>query len=370
MKRVSTPHKLAVALILTFTSACDNVDWGGVDVAFVPPPPRAAGDVVVTGEPGSLRMPEGPVLFHVTHAAGRATMVPVGEIVGDSMLPLSPGDEPDRFAEHFIADRMRQGAEFALYRFGVRVGTFVVQAAEPGAGGGCPGIPRATGLLELTAGAADTPEFLAIAKAHAPATRRRGAETLAPERRMQILGPILAERMLRTRRAQLPGNWQRAMVQLQPIPLGDRPDNAFAATFLLGDQLGLGTTGEVAWSLFFVAHPSQAGYDTAFVRFANYPADGKSAPRIVDFLDWTRDGEVEVLLQVYGTDRSWFEAVGRTGHRWRQIFQDACPRQLDAPPAAGDDEDAAAAGAEPGAQQPASPPQQQQEPRVLGRPST
>jgi hypothetical protein len=78
-----------------------------------------------------------------------------------------------------------------------------------------------------------------------------------------------------------------------------------------------------------------------------------------------------VLLQVFGTDRSWFEAVGRTGHRWRQIFQDACPRQLDAPPAVEEDEDAAAAAA-PGAQQPAQapPPPQQQGPRVLGRPAT
>jgi len=46
---------------------------------------------------------------------------------------------------------------------------------------------------------------------------------------------------------------------------------------------------------------------------------------VVDFLDWDRDGGAELLLEVYGTSRSWYESVGPVGEtRWARGFAEQC----------------------------------------------
>jgi hypothetical protein len=67
------------------------------------------------------------------------------------------------------------------------------------------------------------------------------------------------------------------------------------------------------------------GYDTAYVSFSDYRETGKRAPRVVDFLDWDRSGHVDLLLQVYGVDATWFEAVARGADgRWRHVLSGRC----------------------------------------------
>lgn len=314
---------ILLACILLAAPGCDNVNWGGVEFAVVRPPtvnatPQTAADSI------DERLPEGPILYYVVNAADGAFMMPVAEISGDSLLPLRARKDARAFAERFIAEHMRQGTEFALYRDGSRVGTLVVQSASAPAPNVCPALPRAQGSMELSAGASTIPEFLAIGKQYAPEIRRRAGAPLQASRTMQVLAPILAERMIRARRAPLPGNWQRAMAQLRPFPVTGGPDPAFAATFLVGDTLGRGADNE-GYSLFFIGIPSQFNYDTVFVNFNEYTQAGKSAPRIVDFLDWNRDDQPELLLQVYGINDVWFEAVGRNARgEWRRIFRDRC----------------------------------------------
>jgi hypothetical protein len=136
--------------------------------------------------------------------------------------------------------------------------------------------------------------------------------------------------MLRDRGAQLPGDWGRAMAQLMVIGLSDPRNPGFSATFLVGDTLGPGLD-DAGHSLFFVAMPAQLGYDTVYVSFHAYARSGKAAPEVVDFLDWDRDDWPELLLRVYGSRSTWFEAVGRgEDGRWRRIFSDRCET---APPA-------------------------------------
>jgi hypothetical protein len=189
----------------------------------------------------------------------------------------------------------------------------------------CPALPRAHGTLELTSGAEQIPEFLAIAKTHAPAIRRQLDFPLEPTRSMQVIAPILAERMIRARHAELPGNWQRALAQLKPFPIANSRDPGFAASFLAGDELATGGDN-VGYSVFFIAVPgAQFGYDTTYVRFTDYPTDGKQAPRTVDILDWNSDGQADLLLQVYGLTDTWFEAVQRNERgNWKRAFQDRC----------------------------------------------
>jgi hypothetical protein len=318
------PYELA--LMLTVVSACDNVGWGGADVAIVPPPPKATA-LPTSAEDLAESLPDGPILFYVVPEQNGAVMVPVAQILGDSMVALRARQDVGLYASRFIGAHMRRGSEFALYRNGARVGTFVVQNADPPAENTCPALPSARGTLELSSGAEQITEFLAIAKPHAPEIRRQLEFPTEATRSMQVIAPILAEKMIRARQAELPNNWQRAMVQLKPFPVAASGDPGFAATFLVGDDLATGGDN-VGYSIFFIGVPGpQFGYDTAYVKFTAYPSEGKAAPRVVDILDWNRDGQVELLLQMYGISDTWFEAVGKNQQgQWLRTFRERCDR--------------------------------------------
>lgn len=324
------------ALILIALTGCDNVRWGGADIAVVSPPPRAPAvdaDVGDEGESVVERLPTGPVIYHVQRTEQGAIMRPIAEIGGDSLLPVRAGADPTSFGNRFIAEHMRQGSEFVLFSNGIRVGTLVVSSADLPTSSACPAVPLATGALELSQTAGETTELLALSRLEAPQVQRRLGESNQPTRNMQVIAPILAERVMRARRAPLAGNWQRAMQQLRPFPYGTGGQMAFAATFLVGDELGPGGDNE-GHSTFMIGAPVQASFDTTFVDFTVYQESGKRAPRVVDFLDWNRSGQVELLLEVFSVNERWFEAVGRDpSGRWRRIFNGRCPGAEAAPAA-------------------------------------
>jgi hypothetical protein len=188
-------------------------------------------------------------------------------------------------------------------------------------------LPTARGTLELASLARQIPEYLVIVKVWARERGRNFALTPEATGNMQVIAPILAEKMIRARGAELPGNWQRAMAQLQPFPMSGSRDAGFAATFLVGDELNSGGDN-LGYSVFFIGEPgAQFGYDTTFVSFNNYPQTGKAAPRLVDFLDWNRDGQVDLLIQMYGVTGTWFEAVSRNQRgEWQRAFRDKCDK--------------------------------------------
>lgn len=325
----------AGALILTLLTGCDNVSWGGTDVTIVPPPPRVASDTPgeaspVPAVPGVVRLPDGPILYRVSVTAGEGSLHPLAVIAADTLLPIEPGQNASSFADAFIARHLREGAEFVLFHDGARAGTLIVENAAFDAGTVCRPLPSATGTLELSSAGRTTNEFLALARPEAPQIPQRTRPAPVVTRSMQVVGPILAERMMRARRASLPGNWQRAMAQLKPFPLDDGTATGFTATFLVGDTLGPGLDDQ-GYSLFFVAIPEGSSYETPFVSYRPYPETGKQAPRVLGYLDWDRDGEVELLLRVYGVSETWLEAVSRRRNgEWRIIFDDRCAADADA----------------------------------------
>jgi hypothetical protein len=324
---------LLLVLILPTLPACDNVSWGGAEFAIVPPPTVSA-KPATNGKEIEEHMPSGPVLYYVANRREGAIMVPVGEITGDSMLPIRARADAKAFAQRLIAEHLRQGSEFTLYHLGSRVGTLVVQSATPPEPNVCPALPRALGALELQPGVDSIPEFLAISSQHAPEIRRRAGAVPEISRTMQVLAPILAEKMIRARHAELPSNWQRAMAQLRPFPVTGGADPGYATTFVVSDTLGLGADN-MGYSLFYIGTPAQFSYDTVFVAFTDYPSQGKAAPRVVDYLDWTRDDQPELLLQVYGINDTWFEVVGKKANgRWERTFRDRCARGGNTVPAA------------------------------------
>jgi len=334
MKPVKPYVHAAIVVIVILLGGCDNVGWGGANVAIVPPPQKATALPEGAAEAGVEPLPSSPILYYVVRTADGAFLTPVGAISGDSLTPIRSAGDAKTFGGRFIAEFMRQGAEFTLFAGGRRAGTFLVETAELPTTPTCPLLPTAKGSLEMSSNVAET-EFLALARSDAPSVQARtGRPALLP--RIRIVAPILAERMIRKRGAELPGNWMGAMEQLTAIPISGQPNAAFTATFLVGDTLGPGMDND-GYSLFFIGVPTanQTGYDSVYVNYRNYAETGKAAPRVIDFLDWTRDDSPEILMQVFGVSDSWFEAVGKDASgNWRRIFRDRCEeggRSLKAP---------------------------------------
>ena len=324
---VTRRRALGVALMISALTGCDNVSWGGADVAVVPPPPKPSGaqasDAAATA---ADVLPRGPVLYYVVRSGAQALLTPVAELQRDSLVPLRPTGDARVYAGRYIAERMRQGAEFDLFSRGARVGSYVIRSAGVPEQNLCPLLPVASGALELSVASDSTREFLALEKQHAPQASPRVPNAPQTLGRMRFVAPILAERMLRARNAQLPANWQGAMEQVVAFPASGRADAGFAATFLVGDTLGPGQDDE-GYALFFLAMPtaSQTGWDTVFVDHRDYPSTKRAATRVIDYLDWTRDDQVELLVQVYGTNDTWFEAIGRDSRgNWARVFSDRC----------------------------------------------
>jgi hypothetical protein len=326
MKPVNRNARAAVGLIVILLAGCDNVSFGGADIAIVPPPPRGTTLAEGVEEGGVEPLPANPVLYYVARTADGAYMTPIGQISGDSLAPIRATGDAETYAGRFVAEFMRQGGEFTLFSRGRRAGTFIVHETSMPQAPTCPLLPTATGALELS-GAVEATEFLALARADAPVVAARTAPPETTNRMRNIVAPILAERIMRRRGAELPASWARANAQVLAFPAMNLPDPGFTATFLVGDVLGPGSPSERGHSTFFIAVPTrdQTGYDTVHVSFRRYAETGKMAPRVVDYLDWSRDGQPELLLQVYGVNDSWFEAIGlgRDGS-WRRVFMDRC----------------------------------------------
>jgi hypothetical protein len=326
MKPVIRIVRAAVGMIVILLTGCDNVSFGGADFAVVPPPPRAASLPEGTAEAGVEALPSSPVLYYVARTADGAYMTPIGAIQGDSLAPIRTEGDAETFAGRFVAEFMREGGEFTLFSRGRRAGTFIVHNTSMPRAPTCPLLPTATGALELS-GAVEATEFLALARADAPVVPGRTAPPETTNRMRNIVAPILAERIMRRRGAELPGSWARANAQVLAFPAMNLQDPGFTATFLVGDVLGPGSPSERGHSTFFIAVPTrdQTGYDTVHVSFRQYAQGGKAAPRVVDYLDWSRDGQPEILRQGYGVNDVWFEAIGLGADgSWRRVFMDRC----------------------------------------------
>ena len=291
------------------------MEWGGIDLAVVPPPEKAEPDA----EAQPVReLPAGPVLFYVHRDSAGATVIPVGQVTDRGLTTIAPGGDPAAFATRFIDAHLAPGTELALFRRGQRVGLLTVDGAALPADPVCRPLPRATGTVEL-ASDVEAVELLALAAPAAPESHAPAG--LQPARSMEVVGDMLARRMLQERQTDVP-SVAAARRQLQPFPIADTPDPGFTATYLVGDSLGLGGD-DVGAALFVVFTPrGQEGYQPAFVGFTDY-STGKAAPRLIDFLDWDRDGQVELLLEVFGTTTSWFRAVARDDG-WHAVFEDRC----------------------------------------------
>ncbi|MBW3572974.1 MAG: hypothetical protein KY467_17905 [Gemmatimonadetes bacterium] len=325
--------RVAAPLIVTALAACDNVEWGGATVQVVTPPPPGAGEADLP-DPGTfagLGLPTGRVLFHVRrNADGTAHMTPVAEISGDSLRSIRKpaGVAPEAYEQRFRQAVMDLNTEFVLFRRGAEVGALTVKA--PGPVTSC-GVPTSTGQVSTVAAAAGESEFLAFRRGLGPQVRGEYSPPQV-EGTIQRYASLLAERLVLQNGLQRPRSWPGAQRDLQALNVVRGGQAEMAATYLVGDNLGVGPADPEGYSVFYLAsYEQRAGYTPFYTEVRDYDKTGKGAPKLVDHLNWNGEGEGEILIQVFGTRESWYEAVSRDGGTWRKVWEGARCREP-APP--------------------------------------
>ncbi|HET6228426.1 MAG TPA: hypothetical protein VFE05_00025 [Longimicrobiaceae bacterium] len=318
-----TVRSTSSLLILTALSACDNVRWGGANVELVPPPPATGGPVVTPDAQtfADLGLPRGSVLFHVTREGNGVRIVPVAEVSGDSLRTLRrpAGVAAAAYESRFRDAVMAPGAELQLFRRGAPVGTVSVQGNGPATA--C-GVPTATGTATAVAAAADVREFLAFRKGLAPPVSTEYAPP-AINGSMTTFASIIAERLVLNGGLQRPRSWPGAQRDVQAIEVQGAGSPEMAATYLVGDQLAVGPGDPEGWSVFYMAsYEQRTGYTPFYSEARDYRKGGKAAPHLVDYLNWNGRGGTDVLVQVFGPDQPWYEAVSAdSGGRWKKVWE-------------------------------------------------
>lgn len=330
-------------MILTAVSACDNVEWGGVTMELQPPPPKdtteGPGEEVEDGVP---TLPEGDVLFLVRREAPpegeegpvTSTLIPVAEIGGDSLAPLPFHDQG--FRALLVREMLPADREFAIFAGGRRVGTFVAGPENFSAEDYCAPRPAVRGVVELAPGVSGISHFLALSNEAASGFSRgsyQPAESNLAQRNATV---DIAAELIPQIGAQWPTSLPVARRDLQIF----RTDSGelVASTFLFRDQMEVAEPSDETYALFLLAEEQGEGYGSAFVWYREARRDGKGIPRVLGHLDWDRDGQGELLLEVLGARTRWFAALDRPGAEWERIYQDPCgtpEQQAPSPPPGG-----------------------------------
>lgn len=326
--------QLTIFVIVTATTACDNVGWGGVALSIQPPSERS-GEAAAEAADTTV-LPEGPILYAAAIDDETATLRPLVELRGDSLHAVEATGDRLLFNTRFIDREYRPGSEFVLLSHGTRVGTVAVQEALAADASFCPQAPAARGVAELTASAMRRPprgapprpaSFLALRKEPLSPRPHGPYPDAQIDGAMRAASFEIALAELRARGATNPPDWIRARADVTPLPTAGTA-RAFAATYLFRDDLARELPPSAGYSLFFIAEEGQAGFAPTYVWFRRYAARDKAAPRFYDHLDLDDDGNDEIVLEVFGAERAWFAILDRSGGSWRLVYEDPCGAAL------------------------------------------
>lgn len=318
-------HLLAIALILTVATGCDNVAWGGVDVQLrAPATPETADTTPVdpATEGDSVVKVPGPILLAGQREGARAELVLVGEILADGLHSF-----PDpRFPRDAVrlAELTEPGTEWVLFSEGVRVGRMITDASEP-APEYCGSRVRVSGVVELVPSAADAVRLIAFPAADGEGAPYEAYEEHAHVYDQRVASLSIAGEAIPRYGATWPANGVLDIRDhIQAFQLTDAAAPWIAASFVNQDQLAIASPGQGAYALFVMGRPAGGEWVEAFTWFRSVEAEGKGAPRYHDHLDWDDDGADEILLDVFGANRRWFAALDRRDGAWVRSFEDAC----------------------------------------------
>ncbi len=325
---------LAIAVILTTASGCDNVGWGGVELRLKLPRTKAelAGEALSPAaslseedEPLS-KPPDGPILLAGTRIGSQATLAVVGEIQGDAFSAFASDEDVPGFADRFTAELLAPGSEWVLFAQGVRVGRLTATTTGL-AEEFCVPRPTISGTVELVPNAVSA-ELLMALPADAVSERAYDpyrAHSHDYDQRVASLS-LASAAIPRVGAAWPPEGVLSARADIQAFQMVGAPAEGIAATFMYRDRLGMSAPSAGAYSLFVMARSAAEGYEADYVWYRQVDSDGKGAPRYFDHLDWDGDGNEEVLLEVFGSERRWFAALAQRGGTWVRTSEDSCFR--------------------------------------------
>jgi len=317
-------------VIICALSACDNVEWGGVQVDLVPPPDPVPATASATPEaatpelPPEIVLPEGPVLYMGTRSGSRVSVHAVGEIGPDGLVPLDPDDVPG-FEEAFMGRDLRSGTALTLFAEGVRVGTLRVDEVNVEAGF-CRPTPVASGAAEFVSGAGTATRFLAVPEDAVAEVGYESFRAVDHTYEQRVAGLGLASQALAATGAIWPPSVLETRADMQAVPLDGDPSGAIAVTFMYEDRLSVGAPASPrAYSLMLLGTGGPEAYRLDHTWYRPVSDGGKAAARFFEQFDWDGDGESEILLEVFGTNARWAAALDRGPGGWSTVFESGCP---------------------------------------------
>ena len=317
-------HLLAIAVILTVATGCDNVTWGGIEVELMPPPTSAGGsaeDASLQEDPAPARIP-GALLLAGLRDGSRATLAVVGEVHGDSLAAFPNPAYPED-AER-LAEIMSVGSEWILFAEGVRVGR--LRADQTGtADQYCTPRGSVSGIVEMVPQASAAERLLALPASDAAQRGYGDYVTLARDYDHGVATLTIAQEVIPRVGAPWPTEGVlAARSDIQAVQLAGMDRQAVMATFLSRDQLAVAPPGQGAYAVFVLGVPTAGGYREGYSWYRAVDTDGKGAPRYFSHLDWDGDGDSEILLDVFGSNRRWYAGLSQRQGEWVRTFQDVC----------------------------------------------
>lgn len=321
------PRWFLVVGIVSAASACDNVSFGGFDLSLQGP----GGDSVVVVEdsvsapgPPDPAVSLGPLLYAGLRTGNRAWVVPVGEITPEGLQPLPEGEVGDELTTQILQGRLRIGGELALFHEGKRVGTLVVDEAEIDSDQYCRPRPRGSGPLLLLPEASEVQQFLALEPDRAAGFPFGATQELSSTYDQRVASLNLGREAIPLVGAPWPPSLLdiRLDLQILDLPGGEAP--AVLATFIHLDGLQVGPAPDDSYALMVLGESTSGRFDLTHTWYRPVGEEGKGVPRYFSRLDWDRDGQDEMVLEVLGSDSRWFAGLDRGPERWETTYQDPC----------------------------------------------
>jgi hypothetical protein len=311
-------HLLATAVILTVASGCDNVAWGGVDWQMVPPPaaePGTPAEAALPDEPAPPPEVPRPLLLAGTRDDATATLVVVGELRDGALVPATSVS---------IQTGASAGSEWILFAEGVRVGRMTAGTVGP-AESFCPTTLALSGIVELVPAAAPLERFLALPADEARGLEHEPIETLAHDYDQRVASLTYAQEAIPRLGADWPDGGvlltRQEMQAFQPV---GTESPTFAASYIYRDAPRVGPPPPGAYSLFILTAREGGQFRETFEWFQPADSLGKSVPRYFGHLDWDRDGQGEIVLEVFGSTRRWHAVLEQSNGGWTRSYESSC----------------------------------------------
>ncbi|MDA0311197.1 MAG: hypothetical protein O2992_03665 [Gemmatimonadetes bacterium] len=322
---------LAIPVMLTVATGCDNVTWGGTAVEVRDPPPRAELVADAPGLAASLEaedtrpeFPTGPILLAGTRSGSEATLYVVGEVRGGTLAELPDETSSPGFRDYFTQELLSPGSEWTLFSQGVRVGRLIATTVGINESF-CVARPTVTGTVELVPSASTATRLMALPAA-ATAGRSYGEYSTHSDDYDDRVGSLALAtgEIPRVGAAWPPEGVLTIRKNIQVLQFVDAPGRAIAATFVLADRLAVAPPQLGAYSLFVIGTQQTDDYQLAFSWYRPADTEGKGVPRFFDHLDWDGDGSEEILLDVFGAESRWFAGLTQRDGDWIRSYQDSC----------------------------------------------